>query len=956
MAMDDKDMDNFNLQKWVAKRASSLQSNRPADDGLASAISIKQAVNEDRQEDMAAMSSYSSRARQTIPPLSSVPPMTKQATASASPNIASPQSIAQSSAQPSVKPSVAVPYRSSEGAAMSSTSGAQARVPVLKAGERLGSKSTAEKDIRTGKARNLYAKEPPYSAAMAKLSAAQVLVKPKTPPTIKNETKILNGQGPAASVTSAAAVAPILAETPKSFVETTKQDQTLAQALKTSGDAADKIADQSVAVPEAATKTEAAPKDTQKEDVTSVVISEKTVDLTEKALEKAAEKAVEKTVETKSESAVRQSAETQKNESAQSESVATAQAFPVIEEKAQGEAQDEISQIAQKIQEKIEERLLNEKSSLAELVQEDEKSSPLHQIQIVKLLSDLGERLRKSEREREILWKEVETCRKQIDGLGEKNTKAEEAYKNLQQEASDKEVQIKSLVEKQTELNELLSTQKTQFEAGQAEQNALKAKLEEKLTSLETSTGSAIVRVEDAIAENTKLSKRVEQLGQDKARLLHKLDLMEETLTQTQDALKAKALVLLTDQAIAAQTNLPQTPAWSGDDTLKLSAVPQEGRAENLAVGIATSFRPDQRARAQNKAFLAALLILGMASGVLLGVIGQNYFGQAAKDSAAASPIPTEQKKTLESQLLDPRKIELNANEETEGQTALMGQIATLANQIEPGSAQEKSSTPQSLLAAKSLDVIGSEQAFESALKAQNLAVKDFKQKAPKTAPKERIQPDQSLPDAAKSLEEEAFANNAAAQYQLANLYATGKDGVIENHDRAAKWFFEAAHHDIAAAQFNLAVLTGQGVGVSKDAAASVNLYRVASANHYPQADYNLAIAYIDGVGVEYNPIIAANYFQRAAAGGMVEAAYNLGLLNENGLLGESQPDEAVFWYGLAAQSGNVQASDALRDIKKQLSLSDEDAANIMKKMAQSHPAFMNDRGEAALPASHSKS
>ncbi|MBL8639078.1 MAG: SEL1-like repeat protein [Alphaproteobacteria bacterium] len=922
-------MDNFNLQKWVAKRASSLQSNRPADDGLASAISIKQAVNEDRQEDMAAMSSYSSRARQTIPPLSSVPPMTKQATASASPNIASPQSIAQSSAQPSVKPSVAVPYRSSEGAAMSSTSGAQARVPVLKAGERLGSKSTAEKDIRTGKARNLYAKEPPYSAAMAKLSAAQVPVKPKTPPTIKNETKILNGQGPAASVTSAAALAPILAETPKSFVETTKQDQTLAQALKTSGDAADKIADQSVAVPEAATKTEAAPKDTQKEDVTSVVISEKTV-------------------ETRSESAVRQSAETQKTESAQS--------VPVIEEKAQSETQDEISQIAQKIQEKIEERLLNEKSSLAELVQEDEKSSPLHQIQIVKLLSDLGERLRKSEREREILWKEVETCRKQIDGLGEKNTKAEEAYKNLQQEASDKEVQIKSLVEKQTELNELLSTQKTQFEAGQAEQNALKAKLEEKLTSLETSTGSAIVRVEDAIAENTKLSKRVEQLGQDKARLLHKLDLMEETLTQTQDALKAKALVLLTDQAIAAQTNLPQTPAWSGDDTLKLSAVPQEGRAENLAVGIATSFRPDQRARAQNKAFLAALLILGMASGVLLGVIGQNYFGQAAKDSAAASPIPTEQKKTLESQLLDPRKIELNANEETEGQTALMGQIATLANQIEPGSAQEKSSTPQSLLAAKSLDVIGSEQAFESALKAQNLAVKEFKQKTPKTPPKERIQPDQSLPDAAKSLEEKAFANNAAVQYQLANLYATGKDGVTENHDRAAKWFFEAAHHDIAAAQFNLAVLTGQGVGVSKDAAASVNLYRVASANHYPQADYNLAIAYIDGVGVEYNPIIAANYFQRAAAGGMVEAAYNLGLLNENGLLGESQPDEAVFWYGLAAQSGNVQASDALRDIKKQLSLSDEDAANIMKKMAQSHPAFMNDRGEAALPASHSKS
>lgn len=927
MAMDDKDMDNFNLQKWVAKRASSLQSNRPVDDGLASAISIKQAVNEDRQEDVAAMSPYSSRARQSIPSLSSVPPAAKQMTG---------QAAGQAAGQ-------IVNQMTNQVAKQVTASSVQPKVPVLKAGERLGSKSTAEKDIRTGKARNLYAKEPPYSAAMAKLSAAQVPAKPKTPPVIKNETKILNGQGPVTSVASATAT---VSDSQDSFDKSEKQDQTLAQALKWSGNAADRASENSVEKPVVvsgeATKTEAGSKEGQKEHVAVIV-------------------AVEKAVETKTESAATQAVKPQQTEAVQPEPVAAviAPILPAAEEKpaqVQVEMQDEISQIAQKIQEKIEERLLSDKSSLADLVQEDEKSSPLHQIQIVKLLSDLGERLRKSEREREILWKEVETCRKQIDGLGEKNTKAEEAYKNLQQEASDKEVQIKSLVEKQTELNELLSTQKTQFEAGQAEQNALKAKLEEKLTSLETSTGSAIVRVEDAIAENTKLSKRVEQLGQDKARLLHKLDLMEETLTQTQDALRAKALVLLTDQAIAAQTTLPQTPAWSGDDTLKLSAVPQEGRAENLAVGIAASFKLDQRARAQNKAFLAALLILGIATGVLLGVIGQNYFGQTAKNSTLTSPMSTEQKKTLESRLLDPRKIELNANEETEGQAALMGQIATLANQIEPGSAQEKSSAQQSSLLAKSLDVIGSEQEFESALKAQNQAVKGFKRNAPKTAPKERIKPDQSLPDAAKSLEEKAFANDAAAQYQLANLYATGKGGVTKNHERAAKWFFEAAHNDIAAAQFNLAVLTGQGSGVTKDAAASVNLYRVASANHYPQADYNLAIAYIDGVGVEYNPIIAANYFQRAAAGGMVEAAYNLGLLNENGLLGESQPDEAVFWYGLAAQGGNVQASDALRDIKKQLSLSDEDAANIMKKMAQSHPAFMNERGEAALPTPRSKS
>ncbi len=154
----------------------------------------------------------------------------------------------------------------------------------------------------------------------------------------------------------------------------------------------------------------------------------------------------------------------------------------------------------------------------------------------------------------------------------------------------------------------------------------------------------------------------------------------------------------------------------------------------------------------------------------------------------------------------------------------------------------------------------------------------------------------------------------------------------------------------MANAQYNLAVLYHQGLGVKKDTAKAMQLYRVAASNNHPEAQYNLAISYVEGVGAEYNPQIASVYFEQAASGGVVEAAYNLGLLHENGLLGESQPDEAVFWYTLAADKGNKDAIKSLKQLKSQLSMSDEDAARVAQKVAVQKPVFMDETGRPALP------
>ncbi|HNQ92641.1 MAG TPA: peptidoglycan-binding protein [Alphaproteobacteria bacterium] len=590
------------------------------------------------------------------------------------------------------------------------------------------------------------------------------------------------------------------------------------------------------------------------------------------------------------------------------------------------------------------------KSSHAEVLAKDVLSkvearaaNPVQQLQIVRLLSDLGERLRQSEKEREILWKEIEVCRKQIDGLESKNSESKKAYLSLEEAAAGKEDFIKGLLDKQAELETLLKSQNEALAQNKSENEKFEERLDQKLSGIETATGSAIVRIEDALAENNKLSKRIEQLSQDKARLNHKLEVMEETLKQTQETLKAKALVLLTDQALAAKTSAPQVQAWTGDDTLRMSkigegsAVPSNGPVSDIAASIKQG-KKEKTSDMNNTAFLAALVVLGIAGGVLLSQINFKSLPSVSwsKESGAkAVEVPAAADSAQDEQL------------EPADQDVLMSDIAKLANQIEPATrAEEKPDAAD--LSVPHDDVEISE--FDKAIDAEDQALERFQAEKPAGELSARIKPDKALPKSVREIEAKAFDGNAASQHDLAAIYTAGHMGVKVNYERAAKWFTEAAYQNVANAQYNLGVLYHQGLGVAKNVGKAIDLYRVAAANGHPEAEYNLAIAYIEGVGSEYNPQIAAVYFQKSASGGVVEAAYNLGLLHENGLLGESQPDEAVFWYTLAANKGDEQAKAALKQIKTQLSMSDEDAERIVERIAKTKPGFVNDAGKAALP------
>lgn len=550
-------------------------------------------------------------------------------------------------------------------------------------------------------------------------------------------------------------------------------------------------------------------------------------------------------------------------------------------------------------------------------------ASPTQQIQIVRLLRDLGDRLRQSEKEREILWKELDSCRKLLTDIEDKTSNTEKAYLTIEHKLNAQGQDIKSLSEKTDNAQALVSSEDTE------DAKQFRKVIEDKINALETTTGSAVLRLEDAVSENSKLARRLEQVTQDRAQLINRIEEMQETLAETQDTLRAKALVLLTDHALASKTTLPQTPAWSGNDTLRTQAAPAPSIKPEEAFGLENrAWWKNSTSMSMNKGMLASLIALGLVGGWAVSKAGMpsfNFVTPAEKmvpeiDLGAALNPPAEKVTT----------------ENNEG----IKTAALTANQIEPGNANDVAMNELSPSVSSIVEESTSDNAETQATLAETKAREIFDAAKPAGALSQRIKADNALPASVKAIEKKALNGDAEAQHDLAAIYTAGHAGVKTDYPKAALWFSEAAHNGIANAQYNLAVLYHQGLGVKQDTKQAIDLYRIAAASNHPEAQYNLGIAHIEGIGADYNPQIAAHYFQKAAAGGVVEAAYNLGLIQENGLLGEAQPDEAVFWYKLAANRGNEQAKEALSQLAKQLDMTGAEIDGTFKKISDQKPEY----------------
>lgn len=514
---------------------------------------------------------------------------------------------------------------------------------------------------------------------------------------------------------------------------------------------------------------------------------------------------------------------------------------------------------------------------------------------LMRTLMDISDRLKRSESERELLWREMESTRRLLDDMKDKASKSERANTQLQATLARRDRLAEELIKKQQEIQ---TSQKVL--ASQVEEALNRTQgVEERLQLTDTTSSSLMVKINDLLGDGVKLSRRLDQMTQDKTRLLRKIELVEDTLLQTQETLRAKALVLLTDQSVAARTGLPQ-------EAIPASSINASSLHAGLPPG-ATMPKGGLFDKADLPQWLQLITRRPIMATTAL-VAGGLILGWALN----GAPLPTI---THTAQTQEASKLSDAATQGNKRITAADLQVDETQLLAEMQNAEQK--------AADSIS---------------NAATTDITT---------RLSPDPDLPDNIKAIENQAFGGSAEAQHDLAAIYTAGHAGVQQNYGRAIEWFTLAARSGVANARYNLGVLYHQGLGTKQDVTKAISYYNAAAFLGHPEALYNLGIAALAGEGMPQSHAASIMYFTRAANLGLVEAAFNLGRMQEDivsdatdkdAALNAQSTDDAIFWYKLAADNGHDNAKAALNALASRLGLK-QDAINARyARAAMTHP------------------
>lgn len=119
-----------------------------------------------------------------------------------------------------------------------------------------------------------------------------------------------------------------------------------------------------------------------------------------------------------------------------------------------------------------------------------------------------------------------------------------------------------------------------------------------------------------------------------------------------------------------------------------------------------------------------------------------------------------------------------------------------------------------------------------------------------------------------------AEAGKPQAQFNLALLYSNGL-GVVRAPQIAQRWFQAAAEQGNVQAQYNLALMLQTGDGIESDIAAARGWYEKAARRGLAAAQNNLGLMYLEGQGMPRDRARAVRWLARAA-GESLEARNNL--------------------------------------------------------------------------------
>jgi TPR repeat protein len=169
---------------------------------------------------------------------------------------------------------------------------------------------------------------------------------------------------------------------------------------------------------------------------------------------------------------------------------------------------------------------------------------------------------------------------------------------------------------------------------------------------------------------------------------------------------------------------------------------------------------------------------------------------------------------------------------------------------------------------------------------------------------------DVSVNSPQSSLELQAAAGNAQAQFALGSLYARG-DGALDE-ELAERWWRKAAEQGLAEAQNELAAALAAGRGVQVDQKQAFAWYQKAAEQGLAVAQTNLGLMYLSGVVTRPDPVEAVVWFRKAAEQNLGWAQVFLGDAYASGRGLQQNYRLAHEWYLKAALQDYVGAQTAL--------------------------------------------
>lgn len=139
-------------------------------------------------------------------------------------------------------------------------------------------------------------------------------------------------------------------------------------------------------------------------------------------------------------------------------------------------------------------------------------------------------------------------------------------------------------------------------------------------------------------------------------------------------------------------------------------------------------------------------------------------------------------------------------------------------------------------------------------------------------------------------------------------------------HEEAYAMLFKLAKEGHLKAQYEVAMMLNNGIGVEKDKEEAWNWFTRAAKAGNVDAQVELGAHYEAGAGGEPNNVMAVHWWKTAARGGSGVAAFNLATMYRAGRTTGRDLVRAYAWFMVADDLGVVTAKDHMRNIRALIS------------------------------------